>query len=355
MSIHHRLIVFIFASVLLATPVATFAEDQKPPRLFEETSEMQVTLTGPWRRIGKNVKKDRLYPATLSWSDRHGVQQTINVEVAPRGISRRLRTCDFPPLKIHFNKEQAKGTEFRGNGSLKLVTYCDINTRYQQYYVKEFLAYRIYNLVTDMSFRVRPMMIDYKDSERNHSITRFGFMIEDLDDVARRNDLQKLDIPKTSYQSLDPAEINKLSLFQFMIGNVDYAAYDGPEQDECCHNTKLIGSGDDEVPKYSIPYDFDSSGLVDAHYAAPPVALKLRNIRQRLYRGFCFAGDQMPQTVTLFNEKRPEILALFRNDPHLDDKSRKKALNYVEEFYEIVNDPKQFKKQITDKCRGVAP
>jgi len=355
MRIHPRLTVFIIISVLLAIPVGALGEEPKPPKLFEDSSEMQVTFSGPWRRIKKNIEDDALYPARLTYTTANGEQKTIDVEVAPRGISRRHRVCDFPPLKVHFDKDQTKGTEFRGNGSLKLVTYCDSNSKYEQYYVKEFLSYRIYNLITDLSFRVRPMTIDYRDSERDdESIRRFSFMIEDLDDVAERNDLKKLGLPQVKYKTLDATEISKLGLFQFMIGNVDYATYDGPEPLECCHNTKLIGSGDDEVPRYSIPYDFDSTGLVDAHYAAPPLVLKLRNIRQRLYRGFCFANDQLPQNIALFNKKKPEILGLFNNHPHLTDRNRKKAIKYIEGFYKIIDDPKQYEKQIIDKCRGSA-
>ena len=344
----------VLIGMLLATPL--FAKDDtKPPKLFNETSEMQVTLSGPWRDIKRNIKADKLYPAQLTYTGVDGQQKTLDVEVSPRGITRRLQVCDFPPLKIHFDKEKTKGTEFRGNKSLKLVTYCQTNTKYEQYYIKEFLVYRIYNLITDFSFRVRPMNIEYVDSaNKKTSITRFSFMIEDTDDVAERNDLKKLTAPQIPYKTLDPVEISKFSLFQYLVGNVDYATNDGPGHDSCCHNSKLIGEGDDVVPKFSIPYDFDATGLVDAHYAYPPTLLKLRNIRQRLYRGFCFANDKLPQTVALFNEKKPDILALFNDDPRLLDKNRKKAIKYIEDFYEIINDPKEFKEEITDKCRGSA-
>ncbi len=354
MPIRPRSVMFsVLVSIFLATPLSTLGEDKKPPKLFEDNSEMQVTLAGPWRRIKKNIKEDNLYPAKLTYTAADGGQQTLDVEVAPRGITRRLRVCDFPPLKVHFDKEQTKGTEFRGNKSLKLVTYCDTNSKYQQYYVKEFLAYRIYNLVTDYSFRVRPMMIEYKDSERDDdTLRRFSFMIEDLDEVADRNDLEKLSVVEISHVHLDSAEVSKFSLFQFLIGNLDWSAIDGPGDEDCCHNSKLIGKDNETIPKYGIPYDFDATGLVDAHYAAPPEGLNVRTIRQRLYRGFCFANDQLPQAMALFNEKKPEILALFENDPHLNDKTRKKAIKYVEDFYKIINDPKQFEKQISGKCRG---
>jgi hypothetical protein len=344
----------VLIGMLLAAPL--FAqENTKPPKLFSDTSEMKVTLSGPWRTVRNNIKKDALYPVQLTYMGADGKQHTIDAEVAPRGITRRLRVCDFPPLKIHFDKEKTKDTEFRGNKSLKLVTYCNTHNKYEQYYIKEFLTYRIYNLITEYSFRVRPMIVEYKDNQsKKWSISRFSFLVEDLDDVAERNDLKKLAVAKISYRTLDPVETGKLGLFQFMVGNVDFATNEGPEDDSCCHNTKLIGTGDYSTPKYSIPYDFDSTGLVDAHYAFAPTQLKLRSVRQRLYRGFCLANDELPETIALFNTKRPDILDLFRNDTHLTDHNRKKAIKYIEDFYKIINDPKALKKEITDKCRGSA-
>lgn len=353
MKTNQRLVVlFLLLGFLLTTPSIFAAEVVKPPKLFSNSDEMQVVLTGPWRTIQRNTKKDDSYPVQLTYKGADGAQHTIDAEVSLRGITRR-RVCDFPPLKIHFDKEKLKDTEFRGNKSLKLVTYCDTNTKYEQYYLKEFLAYRIYNVITEYSFRVRPMMIDYKDSERDdQSITRFSFLIEDIDDVAKRNDVEELSIPRVSYRELDPAVTSRLALFQFMIGNLDWAATDGPKEDSCCHNSRLIGAGSEINPKYTVPYDFDSSGLVNAHYAAPPDGLKVRNIRQRLYRGFCAFNDELPATTALFNEKKADILALFQLNPHLSDQMREDAVDYIEDFYSIINDPKRFEKDITDKCRG---
>jgi len=343
----------LLISFLLVTPLAFAKEDTKPPKLFDDPSEMKVTLSGPWNTIKRNLKKDAHYPAQLTYTGADGQQHTIDVEVAPRGITRRLRVCKFPPLKVHFDKKKMKGTEFRGNKSLKLVTYCQLNSKYEQYYVKEFLAYRIYNLLTDYSFRVRPMVIEYKDSEKSgDSVTRFSFLIEDIDKVAKRNDLKELSLPRIPYRQLDPVTISKFTLFEYMIGNLDWAATDGPKEDSCCHNARVIGVSNETIPKYGVPYDFDASGLVNAHYAAPPEGLNVRSIRQRLYRGFCPSNDKLPQTVALFNEKKPEILALFKDNRHLTERTRENAIEYIEDFYEIINDPKKFKRSITDKCRG---
>ena len=342
----------LLIGLLLIAPFSIAAKETKPPKIFSGTTEMNVTLSGPWRKIQRNIKKDDFYPAQLTYTGADGQQHTIDVEVTPRGLTRRFKVCKFPPLKIHFDKEKMKGTEFRGNKSLKLVTYCQTNSKYGQYYVKEALVYQIYNLITEYSFRIQPMMVEYKDSEKDDSITRFSFLIEDADEMAERNDLKKLTVGRVPYKKLDTLETSNLSLFQYMIGNLDWAATSGPDEDKCCHNGKIIGKSENENPKYAIPYDFDASGLVNAHYAVPPEGLKVRNIRQRLYRGFCNHNDMLPQAVARFNEKKPDIMALFKDNTHLTDKNRNNTIKYIEDFYEILNDPKRFKREITDKCRG---
>ena len=349
---HFRSIIFLIV-FLLVSPLSFAAKDSKPPKLFDDPGVMNVTLTGPWKTVRKNIKDDVRYPVKLEYTGADGQRHTLDVEVAPRGITRRLRVCKFPPLKVHFDKDKTKGTEFRGNKSLKLVTYCQVNSKYEQYYIKEFLVYRIYNLLTDYSFRVRPLIVEYRDSQDDDdSITRFSFLIEDIDDVAERNDFKELSIARTAYTKLDPATTSTFSLFQFMIGNLDWSATGGPTEDSCCHNFRLIGESNESVPRYGVPYDFDSSGLVNAHYAAPPNALKMRNIRQRLYRGFCIFNDQLPESSRLLNERKADILALISNNSYLDDRYREDAISYIEDFYEILNDPKKFERLITDKCRG---
>lgn len=350
--IRRRVVFLLVISFFLIAPLSYAEKKAKPPKLFSHYDELQVTLSGPWNTIKRNKKKDATYPVTLSYTGADGAQHTLDAEVTLRGITRR-RICDFPPLKIHFDKKKTKGTEFRGNKSLKLVTYCDTNSKYEQYYIKEFLTYRIYNLITEYSFRAQPMVIEYADSERdNKSITRFGFLIEDADELAKRNDLEKLSIASVPYRNLESVTTNQLSLFQYMIGNLDWAATSGPKDDSCCHNSRLIGVGDDVDPKFAVPYDFDSSGLVNAHYAAPPEGLRVKNVRQRLYRGFCVNNDKLPQTVALFNEKKADILSLFQSNTHLTDHMRNGAIDYIEDFYTVINNPKKLDKQIIDKCRG---
>lgn len=45
--------------------------------------------------------------------------------------------------------EDVKWTTFRGQKSLKMVTYCQRGSRYKQFYVLEMLIYQMYNLIRD--------------------------------------------------------------------------------------------------------------------------------------------------------------------------------------------------------------
>lgn len=338
----------------LAAAATSWAQDTpKPPRLFEDDSRLVITLKGPWRTITRRSDTEEKFDGELSYVDANGQRQRFSIGVTTRGLTRRDRVCDFPPLKLWFDKDLTKGTEFRGQSSLKMVTHCKKSNAYSQYYVREYLAYRIYNLITPYSFRVRPLMVTYTDSERDGKPQEyFGFLIEDVDDVAERNGLKELEIPEIPAVLLDPAEISNYALFQYMISNLDWSATGGPDPVECCHNTKLIGSDPDEPPIYAIPYDLDSSGLVNAHYAAPPDILKVRSIRQRLYRGFCFHNDALPAALQRFVAQKQAIFDLFENDDLLTNQGKQDTVNFLNGFYEKLEEPGGINEWLVDKCRG---
>ena len=302
--------------------------------------------------MAKRAASTEKYPGEITYTDSNGQQHTLHIGITTRGLTRRT-VCDFPPIKLWFDKGELKGTTFRGQGSLKMVTHCKSSKGVEQYYIKEYLSYRIYNLVTPYSFRVRSMTVTYIDSERESKpVVRFGFLIEDVDDVAKRNKLVELEIPKISYRKLDPDETSNYMMFQYLISNLDWSATSGRDPVECCHNTKLIGESPDAVPVFAIPYDLDSSGLVDAHYAAPPSKLRVRSVRQRLYRGFCVHNDALPAALGRFREQKGNILNLFSEEPLLTSSGKNRAIRFLGEFYTSLAKPGAVDKQLTGKCRG---
>lgn len=339
----------------MAASTATAADDDspKPAKLFSSEDTLAVTLTAPWRQLERDESYQDAYPARIQYRDESGEDVELELTVGRRGVKRQV-ACSFPPIRLRFEKETVKGTTFRGQTSLKMVTHCEKSTRFDQYYVLEMLAYRLYNLLTDYSFRVRPLEVTYLDSDTGKAEkSRFAFLIEDDGDVAKRNDLKKLKIPKVSASRLEPEVASQFALFQLMIGNVDWAATAGPDPTECCHNVKLIAPRPLEQDDYIIPlaYDFDSAGLVDAPYAAPPNGLPINSVTQRLYRGYCVHNASLPAARQHVLKREPALRALIAAEDRLNSGSKKKADRYLDGFFDILKDPEDFEKYVTEKCR----
>lgn len=330
------------------------AEESGPAKLFASEATLEVTMTAPWKELETNEDHQGAYPARIEYRDEHGQAVQLDMTVERRGIKRQ-EACRYPPLKLRFEKETVKGTAFRGQESLKMVTHCDKGKRFDQYYVLEMLIYRMYNLLTDYSFRVRPLQVNYVDSSSGKAVdNRFAFLIEDDGDVAKRNDLKKLNVTRIGVGQLEPEMSGLFSLFQYMIGNVDWAALQGPDyKDECCHNVKLIGpeplqAGDFAIP---VPYDFDSAGLVDAEYAAPPNGLPIESVTQRLYRGYCLHNETLEAARQQLLAQEEAFLALIESEPRLQSGAKKKATAFLEKFFETARNPKRFQDYIIERCR----
>ena len=333
------------ATLLLGLSTAALAQDANKPKperpLFAADTPLPVTLQAPWPELLKNTKDARRYPATLV----HGAQR-IPATVETRGLT-RLRVCKFPPLRLRFEKGAAAGSAFAGQDALKMVTHCKNGDDYL--YVQELLAYRIYNLVTPLSFRARPLEVTYQDTKGKADDPRFAFLIEDVGDMAKRNGLKRDKAPRFRPGDFDAAALSRMVLFQYLIGNTDWDVTAGPEADECCHNTRVLGS--EPGKRVAVPYDFDSAGLVAASYAAPHASLPITSVKQRLYRGFCVHNDALPAARAEFLGHRAAILALIRGETRLTERKREAVAKYVEGFYEILASDEKFAKDITAKCR----
>jgi hypothetical protein len=355
----NRTFVFLVSTLalLIFNMQPLFAQDDpneadKPDKLFSSEETINMTLTGPWREIEKNKDFQEPYEGKLEYTDDQGNPISLDLTVQRRGITRQ-RVCDFPPIRLRFEKEEVNNTTFRGQDSLKMVTHCNKAEKYEQYYILEMLAYRMYNLITDFSFRVRPLNVTYLDSDTGTKIeNRFAFLIEDDSDVAKRHDLKKVRIGKIGISKLQPRQTSEMSLFAYMISNLDWSAMAGPD-DSCCHNSKLIGPEpllkEDKV--YPIPYDFDASGLVNAPYAAPPAGVPVKNVTQRLYRGICRFNDELEATRQEFLKQETAIFALISNEKRLYENTQKKSIKFIENFFKIIKDPKAFEKNIIRDCR----
>ena len=319
-----------------------------PAPLFDSHEPLAITLEGPFREIANDKAEEPEYSNAVLHIDGTG----IPVRIRARGKNRRNpETCSFPPLRLNFEKESVAETVFAGQNKLKLVTHCQRATSFQQYILREYLAYRFYNQITDYSFRVRLLEVTYIDSAKSgRSVTRSAFLIEDRDEMAKRNGAKVVKVESIGRHDLEPEVANLHELFQFMIGNTDWSALFGPEGDLCCHNTVLIkAQGSRHI--IPVPYDFDNSGLVNAPYAEPGIRLPIRSVTERLYRGFCRPDEVVMASVERFREQRPAMQASIDNQAGLTKGTRKTLTRYLNGFFKTVDDETKRERAIEGNCR----
>lgn len=343
---------FLFAAALLfVVPVAMALEPGEPDPLFQDDSVIEIRITAPMKSLLRERSDEDYLPGTLTYTEADGSVVELDIGIRTRGNFRRQpRVCPFPPLRVNFKKSQVENTLFHEQDKLKLVAHCrDRSDRYQQHVFKEYLAYRILNTLTDVSYRARLARITYVDSEKaDEDRVQYGFFIEHNNRLSKRLGLPEISTSGISASDLQGPYSDLTSLFQYLIGNTDFSPIAGAEGEDCCHNSTLFGN--EGEPVYSIPYDFDMAGLVDAPYAEPNPKFPIRSVTQRLYRGRCAYIDNLQTSLQLFQDNRDAIYGLIEEQEQLDDSSRKKVRKFVDRFYKVIDNPKKVHREIETQC-----
>ena len=323
-------------------------EVQRQPvtELFSSDVPLQFTLVADFQALGRDRgQESEERPALVYVNGFYGDRVGIPVDVKTRGTFRLQEgICSDPPLRLDFPKSTTYGTVFDGQDKLKLVTHCRDTEEFQENVREEYLAYRILNLLSDVSFRVQLAEITYIDtSGQNAPKTRVGFLLEDEDALADR-----LGGTLTEPSGLLPNQfvmdqIGLMYIFQYMVGNVDWAT-------GASHNVLVLTRGEEHFP---IPYDFDWTGLVDAPYAAPNRLTQEFHdtVRERVYWGICMPGIDYAGLFARFNEQRAAILALAEGAVGLSKPNADSAVEYLTEFFDVINDPSRAQAEIIGACR----
>ena len=352
--------VLLGAVIVVSSANAQAPANAKPPKapkdstkrdtlvatFFRSETPVVVTMTANLKRIRGDKSPDAPWrSATLTYNDSTGKAVTFPIQIRTRGIW-RLKNCEFPPMRVDFKKDDVKETVFKGLDKEKLVSYCRDNDTYEQYLLQELQLYRIYRLLTPASHAVRLLRLTYADSANGKTLTtRYAFVVEDPGRLAERMNGKMLKIQGATPDDLEPSASAIVGLYQYLIGNTDFAL-------SALHNAELLATVDGKyIP---VVYDFDFAGAVNARYATVDPRLKVRSVRDRLFRGFCVPAAEYPKAVALFNAKKDSIYALYR-DPIgklLPNNIVEETLKYYDEFYKTINDPRALKRDIVEACLG---
>jgi hypothetical protein len=213
---------------------------------------------------------------------------------------------------------------------LKLVGGCHENTSSEELVLKEYLVYKLYNILSPMSFRVRLLHVTYNDTQKKiKSYTQYAFLIEDIQDLAKRNNCKEITKKIFGAETTNRQQMTFVSIFQYMIGNTDWSL---PNY----HNIKLMAPLTDTLaPPYPVPYDFDYCGIVNAPYAAPREDLDITSVRDRYYLGYKRTIEELKAITSVYNENHDKILQCINDFNLLSKNNRKDIAGYVDKFFDV--------------------
>jgi hypothetical protein len=297
--------------------------------VFDETTPLYITMTLDLKMYQREKYKGEYMPVSLHYQLNDTLAQDRTMQIKARGNFRKSH-CNLAPFWLNLRGTD-KGDENDQNiKGIKIVTHCKGSKSYEEYVLKEYLCYKIYNIITPVSFRVRLVRMTYIDTGRKNQVTEgWAFMIEPQEMLAARNDAILVKNDDLPMRLMRPLDLDVMALFQYMIGHVDYSIAGR-------HNVKILGLPGFGARGYTpVPYDFDYSGFVNTYYAIPDENIDIKSVRERYYLGLCRDEETFLTAIEQINQHKEEILQLIQDFEYLDPKNREDALHYIGEYFHL--------------------
>lgn len=345
------LVVFVSNSVFsqfsdttsLLEPVVQTIEQTS---IFDDNLPIDLTLKYDISSFMKNKKKGEYLDALLvvHINDIDSVVKKIRLKA--RGNFRRGH-CIFPPIYLNFKTDPIKNTDLKEIKKMKLVTHCSMLKTYQDYIIKEYLAYKIYNQLTDLSFRVKLVNINYIDTgKKGRTYTKEGFLIEPIDLLIKRTKSVEVNGNFVNADKVIDEDMARVALFEYLIGNTDWRIKGG-------HNMKYIKLFDELSPKVTpVPYDFDFAGFVHTNYAKPQEWTSIKSVTEREYLGNCNINDEiLLKTIDTFVRNKEKFYSIINDCNALSNKEKRRLLDFVKGFYNEAASPQLMLKTLKRECR----
>lgn len=289
---------------------------------------VEIEIEAPLAELVENRRMEEAVQARFTYKNQRGQRQGYNIELSQRGKYRR-RICGFPPLALNFSKQELRDEGLIAKyDKLKLVTHClDDKEAGENIVLREYLAYKMYSELTPQSYRVQLARITYLDSggEMNR-IRRYGFIIEDTDEMAHRlggSECEDCINPPDS--AIEASAENLLSVFQYMISNTDWSL-------SMARNIKFVAlaEGGRLIP---VPFDFDFSGFVDASYALPNADYGQVSVKQRIFLGMPASRAVLEENLRFIIGKKERLLEMARECKLLNWEARAACQDFLNSFF----------------------
>jgi hypothetical protein len=301
---------------------------EKSISLFNSDELLNITLNLDLARFTKKPSKSDSFDAVMTIHFSETDSLTRNTIINYRGTS-RFQICSFPPIQFNFKPPLHSDSGIIKK--LKLVTHCEPGMLSDEYILREYLVYKLYNVLTDTSFRVRLLKVRYIDSKKNKkTITKYGIFIEPVELLAERNNATVVKSQNLIQQHIVPVVMDRIAIFNYMISNWDWSV-------QGQHNIAVIkqnNPGGSDLG-LAIPYDFDLTGVVNADYAIPPAYLGIENVRVRLFYGLCRSKEVYQDDLMKFLSCKEKLYSVINSFPQLSQRSKKDITTFLDQFFDM--------------------
>lgn len=324
----YRLFVFYF----LAAATAVQAQETgttngaKPRTIFELITRQEaakMTLETDLTTVIEQKKTNQYFPATLRTDD----GKLYRIEIKPRGKFRR-KISAFPPLKIKFKKKELLAEGLDTLNEIKLVLPCYESDKGDELIVREYLAYRMFEHLTDASIRARLIRLTIRDTHVEKSKKpMYAILLEDEEELVKRLNGQLNEEYGTPTDSLHTYQAALTVMFQYMIGNTDWEV-------AMLRNVRLVrapASGKILL----VPYDFDFSGLVSAPYSSPSSETGLKTVRDRFLMNNGLKPEALKRALNTLRTAKQTFYGLCKSK-YLPYEASEDMSNYLRTFFERV-------------------
>ena len=316
--------------------------------LFEDDAPLEITLQFNLTTYLRTKPKEDYMKGKITFRPGTADSLTRDIKLRTRGIFRNVE-CYYAPLELNLKNADFGYSDLDSIRKIKMVSQCSSGGESEKYVLKEYLIYKMFSAMTDTSFRVRLLKINYVDSEnKKKPFTQFGFFIEPVDVLAARTNSVEIESRALNQKTIYPNIIDRIAIFNYMIGNFDWAV---PNQ----HNIKTFKSLkiDTVYLAVAVPYDFDFTGLVDAGYAIPDDKITgTTSIRERIFLGVCRSREVYQKDLEEFLQKKEVFYGMINEFPYLDEKQKKDMIYYLETFYEQCTGKQKILNVFLNSCKN---
>ncbi len=313
--------------------------------LFGSEEVLNLTLTSDFKTFRRTRFKDIYLPADMTCQVSDSFQVSHPVRLKARGIYRK-ENCSMPPMWLNIRYSGIETRELSGVRRMKMVTLCRSGDQYSNFLLREYLVYKIYNLLTPYSYRVRLINLKLVDTgKHDRESVAWAFLIEPDEMMAERLHAKEIKSDVLAMRTVNQEAMDRLAMFQYMIGNPDYSVTGR-------HNLRLLAtqtSGSEGI--IPVPYDFDFTGIVNAIYATPNEKLPIGSVKERYFVGPCREKTSYERAIGALEMVRDEIEATIWAFDFLDEEDRFDMIGYIESFFNTADNEHFIDREISIFCK----